>query len=147
MRFICDVMLGKLAKRLRLLGFDTVYARSVGALEEYSRIEGDRVFVTRRSTAAGFDRTVHIESEQIRQQLIQIKELIKSGLNADRVFHRCLECNAELADVEKTEIESLVPEFVFHSYAHFKVCPSCKRVYWEGSHTEGMKRMIKELFP
>jgi uncharacterized protein with PIN domain len=147
MRFICDVMLGKLAKRLRLLGFDTIYARSSGALEELKGKEGDRVLLTRRSTMEGCTGTVRVESERVAEQLREIRGLIGPAIDKGRVFGRCTECNAELIEVEKTEIESLVPEFVYHTHARFRVCPSCKRVYWEGSHTESMKWMLKELLP
>ena len=123
MRFICDVMLGKLAKRLRLLGFDTVYVRSGDALEHYMRTEGDRVLLTRRSRITAPAGTVHIESERVAEQLRQIKDLIRSAIDMDRLFLRCTECNSELIEVDKTEIESLVPEFVFHDYARFRDAP------------------------
>jgi len=147
MRFICDAMLGRLARRLRLLGFDTVYARSASALEEYRRKEADRVLLTRRSRIEANARMVRIESEHVVEQLREIKALIGPTIDTERIFRRCIECNTELIEAEKTEIESRVPEFVYHAHARFRVCPSCGRVYWEGSHTESMKRVLKELLP
>ncbi len=145
MRFICDAMLGKLAKRLRLLGFDTVYARSEESLIRYRLKEGDRVVLTRRHKLAAPAGTVHIESERVSEQLREIKEMIRSTIDMDRVLRRCTQCNGELVEVDKTEIEWRVPEFVYHNYARFNACPSCGRVYWEGSHTDGMRRMIAEI--
>jgi uncharacterized protein with PIN domain len=147
MRFICDVMLGRLARRLRLLGFDTVYARSADALDELRGKEGDRVLLTRRSTIEANARTVRIESEQVAEQLQEIRGLVGPAIDKEKTFRRCTECNAELVEVDKSEIESRVPEFIYHTHARFRVCPSCKRVYWEGSHAESMRRMLKELLP
>ncbi|OPY69219.1 MAG: hypothetical protein A4E57_01307 [Syntrophorhabdaceae bacterium PtaU1.Bin034] len=145
MRFICDIMFGKLAKYLRILGFDAVYEKNPAALEHYRLHEPDRIFLTRRRKTTGFPNTVHIESEITREQLKEIKGLIRSGIKKENVLNRCIECNRELVDVDKTEIERSVPEFVYHNYTCFKACPSCKKVYWEGSHTTGMEELIKEI--
>jgi uncharacterized protein with PIN domain len=58
---------------------------------------------------------------------------------------RCIECNRELIPVNKEEIEFLVPEFVFHNYSNFRRCPSCGKVYWQGSHTEGIRDLLQDL--
>jgi len=145
MKFVCDAMLGKLAKYLRLLGFDASYARNKAALEYWLSQDPDRVLLTRRSGTEFSSPTIHIRSELIREQLDEIKGLIKAGFNGDTALNRCIECNVPLAEVDKTDIESLVPEFVYHSYAKFRICPSCKRVYWDGSHAKGMGELIKEI--
>lgn len=147
MRFICDAMLGRLARRLRLLGFDTLYAGSADALEELKREGGGRIVLTRRSRIETDAKTVRIGSEQVAEQLREIRDLIGPAIDKEKIFRRCIECNTELLGAEKSEIEPRVPEFVYHAHASFRVCPSCKRVYWEGSHTENMKRMLKELLP
>ncbi len=80
MRFICDVMLGRLAKYLRILGFDAEYARNEAALKRYGQEADDRIFLTRRAKRTRFTKTVRIRSEQTREQLREIKELIRSDL-------------------------------------------------------------------
>lgn len=145
MRFVCDVMLGRLARYLRILGFDAVYAKNEALLKRYAEEAGDRVFLTRRIGKTEFPETVLVKSEKVLEQLKEIKGLIRSSISVERVFNRCIECNTEMIEVEKREIESLVPEFVYHQYARFKRCPSCSRVYWEGSHTKGMDRLLKEI--
>ncbi len=145
MRFVCDQMLGKLAKYLRILGFDAAYAASRAALDRYRTHEGDRVLLTRRKGASRFAKTVHINSEITREQLREIKALVKPAVSANAVFGRCIECNVELIEADKMDIEPLVPEFVYHHYTRFKICPSCKRVYWEGSHTSGMTALLEEM--
>ncbi len=145
MRFVGDAMLGKLAKYLRLLGFDAAYAANPAALERIRLHEGDRVLLTRRKGPTRFPTTILIHSEIAREQLKELKALIKPAIRRDAVFNRCLECNAELVEADKADIEPDVPEFVFHHYTHFKRCPSCKRVYWEGSHTVGMEALLEEM--
>lgn len=145
MRFVCDMMLGRLAKYLRILGFDAVYARSQASLEHYRQEDRDRLLLTRRSGGTRFARTIRIRSDAVREQLREIRDLIGPSMTREDVFGRCVECNTELAKVDKEEIESLVPEFVYHNYARFKQCPTCNRVYWEGSHTTGMNALLREI--
>lgn len=145
MSFICDVMLGKLAKYLRLLGFDTLYIRSPEGLKDHEYLDGQRYYLTRRRKKTGYERTVYIRSELPLEQLKEIKELIRPHVKPEAMLNRCIECNRQLVDVDKRDVEALVPEFVFHNYGQFKVCPSCKRVYWEGSHTVSISHMLKEV--
>jgi len=145
MKFVCDAMLGKLAKYLRLLGFDAVYAPTPAALDRIRAHEGGRVLLTRRKGPSGFATTVRIHSEIAREQLREIKPQILPAVMADAVFGRCIECNMELVEADRSDVEPDVPEFVYHHYRLFKICPSCKRVYWEGSHTSGMAALLKEM--
>ncbi len=145
MRFVCDAMLGRLAKYLRVLGFDAEYARDDAVLERFKREEKDRIFLTRRKKTQNFPRVVLVKSDSAREQLREIKELIRSEVARELTLNRCIECNKELFEVDKTEIEILVPEFIYHQYDGFKHCSSCGRVYWEGSHTKGLDRLIEEV--
>ncbi len=147
MRLVCDAMLGKLARYLRMLGLDAAYAPNRAALERIRQSDPDRVLLTRRRSGrpSGFARTVRIGSEIAREQLKEVKPLIAPHLSRETVFSRCIECNVVLADVDKRDIEPSVPEFVYHNYTRFKTCPSCKRVYWEGSHSKGMEALIEEI--
>ena len=58
---------------------------------------------------------------------------------------RCIECNTLLESAEKADIEARVPEYIYHHHEEFKVCPSCKKVYWEGTHAEQMKKWTEVL--
>jgi uncharacterized protein with PIN domain len=145
MRFVCDVMLGKLAKYLRILGFDAVYAASPAALDRCRVHDGDRILLTRRKGPSPFARTVRIESENAAEQLREMKALIKPAISRSAVFGRCIECNVALIEAGKADVEPRIPEFVYHHYTRFKLCPSCMRVYWEGSHTHGMAALLEEV--
>jgi len=145
MRFACDVMLGKLAKYLRILGFDTLYLRNLKALERFAAEDDARYFVTRRRRPVGYDRTIRIGAETVHGQLAEMKSTIRDAIDLHNVLSRCISCNMLLQDVEKESIEHRVPEFVFHTYQSFKSCPSCGRVYWQGTHTTHMSRLIAEM--
>jgi uncharacterized protein with PIN domain len=138
-------MLGKLARYLRLLGFDTLYARNVTELEHLRAGHKDRLVITRARRTAG-PGVIPVKSEITREQIRELKSLIKPEISHGNLMSRCIECNRELMPVDKEEIEFLVPEFVFHHYSNFRRCPSCGKVYWQGSHTEGIRDLLEDLF-
>jgi uncharacterized protein with PIN domain len=144
-KFVCDAMLGKLARHLRLFGLDAPYIRKSEYLSAYTEDEETPFFLTRRRESTSYLNTVHVLSDRVLDQLTEIKDLVRPYIRKERLLSRCVECNVELSWVEKGEIEHLVPEFVFHHYHRFMVCRQCNRVYWEGSHVEKMDRILKEV--
>jgi len=145
MKFICDAMLGKLAKYLRILGLDAVYTKDLKILEHYKGKTDAPYFLTRTTKKGGYERTIVIRSDKVREQLHEIRGLIRPFIDSAKIMNRCIECNIELVDVQKKHIEQKVPEFVYHQYGQFKECPRCGKVYWEGSHTTGMTELIREI--
>ena len=143
MRFIADRTLGKLAKALRMLGFDVIARRGENAAEAASAAAGEgRLFLTR--SRRGFDKVAGlqsfiVEANDPREQMKEV--LTKLGLkpDPDRFFSRCLLCNEALQPVSKEEVEGRVPDFIFASYADFHLCPGCRRIYWPGTHFQRMK--------
>lgn len=145
MKFICDAMLGKLAKYLRMLGLNAEYTKNIPVLQQYKGMPDQPYFLTRALKTIQYDRIIFVKSDRVKEQLREIKEIIRPYIDPDKVMNRCIICNIELVDVEKNNVEQKVPEFVFHQYAQFRECPSCGKVYWEGSHTAGMAQLMKEL--
>jgi len=149
MKFIVDRMLGKLAKQLRMLGFDALYYRGedVYPLIRLGRQEG-RVIVTRNTKLIprrSEDVILRITEDQ---PLLQLKELIQKAniaIDEGKVFSRCLLCNALLDPISRMEVEGKVPDFIFYQQKEFFRCPQCQRIYWPGSHQENMQRRIEEL--
>jgi uncharacterized protein len=149
MKFIADRMLGKLAKELRMLGYDTVYYQGEDAypLIKLAR-EEDRVILTRstRFTAKRpEDRIVRITEDK---PSLQLKELIQRktiSLIEEPLFSRCLVCNTLLNEIPREEVEGKVPDFIFYQQREFFRCPQCSRVYWQGSHQDHMKKRIERL--
>ena len=142
MIFICDVMLGKLARYLRMLGLDAPYIRK-GETAPPPPGEGQHYFFTKSAAKKGRPGAIFVHSDDPRKQVLEIKEHIRPYIDPAAFMTRCLECNVRLVAVKKVDIEPLVPEYVYHHHDAFKACPSCRRVYWEGSHADEMNIWIK----
>jgi uncharacterized protein with PIN domain len=145
MKFICDAMLGKLAKYLRILGFDAIYIKNINILQNFKGSSDPPFFLTRSTKAVPYDRVVLIKSDKVRDQIEEISNIVRPCIDPVKIMNRCIECNVQLSDVAKERIEQKVPEFIFHRYGQFRECPQCGKVYWEGSHTTGMTRLIEEI--
>jgi uncharacterized protein len=144
LKFLADVMVGKLARWLRVLGIDVAYSNKYRDDEiiEIARSEG-RIVLTR--DAGLVSRRVNvlfvmIESDDYREQVQQVIQ--KFSLNEFAVFTRCLECNVLLEPVSKESVFERVPPYVYLTQEHFALCPSCNRVFWHGTHADQMLRRI-----
>ncbi len=148
MKFIADAMLGRLARWLRFLGFDTLYYPGINdsrliriAREQY------RIILTRDTRlieVKGLNDYVLISSSDSFKQLLEVIEALK--IKEFALFSRCVKCNGRLVRVtDKQEIKDSVPEFVFLQFNVFKKCSDCGRVYWEGSHPKKFKEKIGEI--
>ena len=134
--FDVDAMLGKLAKWLRILGFDTEYPRSAAS-------EG-RYFVTTREVAAQ-EAVVKVTAQRPLEQLKEVISQTGIAVELGRLFSRCLICNLPVVEISKELLEGRVPEEIFATKSEFHECPGCKRVYWEGSHLERIKKRLKKM--
>ena len=149
MKFIADRMLGKLAKELRMLGYDTAYCRDEKAylLIKLAREEG-RVILTRSTKLIpkqAEDRIVRIMGEKPFDQLRDLIQRRIISLGEEPLFSRCLLCNVLLHEIPREEAEGKVPDFIFYQQKEFFRCAQCSRIYWQGSHRDRMKREIDEL--
>lgn len=146
MIFICDVMLGKLARYLRELGLDAPYIRQGYDRTKLLNLAEDAVFLTKRKLHAGLARVIVINNNDPQAQIVEIKKYIQPYIDESSIMTRCLDCNTRLVDSLKDDIEPFVPEYVFHHYDNFKTCPTCGKVYWEGSHALKMQEWVKHFF-
>ena len=150
MKFLADSMLGKLAKELRMLGYDTIYYRGKDAHQmiQWARKEG-RVILTRSRKLIPMrpeDRIIGVMEDA---PLLQLMELIQKGcvsLTAEIYFSRCLVCNALIVQIPRGEAEGKVPDFIWYQQKTFYKCPQCKKIYWQGTHQENMQKRIERLF-
>jgi uncharacterized protein len=150
MKFLVDRMLGKLAKKLRILGYDTVYyqGKDPDPLIQMARREG-RTVLTRNSSLISGTSEFPVIGVSEDDPHLQLKALIGQGwLSRDQAkpFSRCLPCNALLHRISSAEAEGKVPDFVFYHQKEFFRCPECGRIYWKGSHQENMENWVEELF-
>jgi len=145
-RLVADVMLGRLAKWLRLLGYDTRYDNSARdlALLRIAQAES-RVLLTRDwalSRQRGV-RSIWLASQHLADQVKQVRAEI--GPPPEGAFTRCAVCNVRLAPIDKAAVESRVPPYVFQTQDAFFTCARCGRVYWSATHVERMKSLIRML--
>ncbi|MGB9724033.1 MAG: Mut7-C RNAse domain-containing protein [Chloroflexia bacterium] len=141
-RFLVDGMLGRLAKWLRAAGHDVVYEPPFDdlSLAERARREG-RILLTRDHDLAARRgiRSLLIEGEDLDAQLEQVLRLFP----APGMGSRCLRCNVPLEEVPLSAVQDFVPPYVRQHQEHFWLCPSCRRVYWQGSHWKHMQERLE----
>ena len=138
--FAADRMLGRLAKWLRILGYDVIYGEHLSGrgLIRAARANG-RLILTRdrslrRKQPPPF---LFIESNDYVEQLRQV--LREYDLSpGDRLFTRCLICNSQLQPRSKQAVEKLVPPYVFASQERFSWCGCCQKIYWPATHYQRM---------
>jgi uncharacterized protein with PIN domain len=148
LKFILTVDAQKLAKWLRLLGYDTKVIKSVAMLNLIRIAKKDKRIIISRSKSVlnhplEFDR-IFIHSDQLEEQLLELKPWLKYDENY--LFTRCPEDNEILKDIAKDKILNLIPEKVAQLHDEFKVCQKCGRVYWQGSHYQKIMTEIQKVF-
>jgi len=149
MTFVADCMLGRLAKWLRILGFDVLYFSKAEdpALVEIARRDG-RVLLTRDTglierTAKRPDR-LFVRSDDWEDQVVQV--LDEYGLwDEVRPNTRCIACNIPLKPLSREQARNLVTPYVGERASSFAVCPGCDRVFWQGTHYGEMEKRIAKL--
>ncbi|MCK4902597.1 MAG: Mut7-C RNAse domain-containing protein [Thermoplasmatales archaeon] len=150
MKFLCDQMLGTLAKWLRIYGFDTFYAsRDMDDPEvlEISKKE-NRILISRDKNliiAARREnlKTIEISTTDLDEQISIVLGNIKP--DKTKILSRCIICNAKVEDIKKQNVEDKVPEKVFKNKEKFWLCKNCNKIYWQGSHYEKMFEKIDNL--
>lgn len=137
-KFLCDAMLGSLARWLRFFGFDAAYFEpgvEDTVLARLARIEG-RWLVTRdRELAAVGPRSMLMCAEQLDDQLVEIFSRLNLHPAPNLARSRCGECNGTLHPVQRMDVAGLIPSYVEATAPRFRRCRTCGRVYWPGSHS------------
>lgn len=144
-RFIADAMLGRLARWLRLLGFDCVYQADIPDEALIQRgVQEKRIILSRDRRLAEEWRVsgIHLlRSEDLGEQLAEL--FGRFGLaNEMHVLSRCSECNLPLRTISTEQVSGRVPARVLRTHEAFRECVGCRRVYWEGTHTERIRRIV-----
>jgi uncharacterized protein with PIN domain len=140
MKFIADAMLGKLAKRMRLLGFDVLYEPQLDDNEIIrTSLAQDRMILTRDTALATrplASNHMFIKHDHARDQLDQV--LLEYPSPACPLT-RCTRCNTPLIEIPRQDALDLVPVYVFESKDAFFQCGTCNRIYWKGTHVIRME--------
>jgi len=143
---LADAMLGRLAKWLRLLGYDTVYASTLPdhRIAARARAEG-RIILTRDRELArrrGI-RSMYIDSQVLEAQINEVVSAL--GAPAPGTEPRCPRCNALLSQIGLDEVRARVPAYVLERHRHFRQCRACDKVYWPGSHWQNVQSVVEPL--
>ncbi|MEN2985393.1 MAG: Mut7-C RNAse domain-containing protein [Thermodesulfovibrionaceae bacterium] len=149
-KFVADVMLGSLSRWLRLFGFDTLYFNNSIDKELIKiSLQQNRILLTKDNALARcklLKKVLLIKSEEIKDQ---IKEVLKyTGIS--KLFlslpPRCPVCNGETKIIDRGEIDSEVPEYIFFTKDFYRKCKQCGKIYWYGSHMDSIEKMKEEIF-
>ncbi len=141
--FVADVMLGRLARWLRILGYDIIYFhKAPDDFLIYVVLESGRVLVTRDRKLAADPILAPHKSFLVQDTRLprQLKEFL-SRFPA-RGGPRCADCNGLLGEVEREDVRDMVPDYVYFTSPRFWRCPSCGKVLWEGTHKRNMLRFL-----
>lgn len=149
-KFLVDFMLGKLARELRILGFDALYVEKKDLTANpltilYQAKQGLRIFLTRNTKLKDYSEAVFIINETVKEQVGQV---IKHFKLQDEIkpFTRCLRCNEVLTQVAKENIKGKVPFYIFQTKDKFVYCQKCRKIYWAGTHLKDMEKRVKEHY-
>ena len=147
-RFALDVHLGKLARYLRLLGFDTLYRNDYGDAELAALAGADgRVLLTRDRDLlkrAVVTHGYYVRATDPRRQVEEVVERLDL-YGAIQPFRRCARCNGLLATVPKSAVWERLPHETRRHVEAFWECDACKHLYWEGSHMPRLRGFIENL--
>jgi uncharacterized protein with PIN domain len=147
-RFAADAHLGRLARHLRLLGFDTAYdCHWDDAHLAVTAVAEGRIILTRDGGLLKRRVVTHglfVRAQQPRAQLFEVARRLQL-VSRFRPFTRCLACNGTLTAVSKHEVAGQVPERPWHAHEQFVRCTRCARVYWPGTHHERLRRFVEGI--
>ncbi|MBE9512875.1 MAG: Mut7-C RNAse domain-containing protein [Chloroflexi bacterium] len=151
-KFIVDHNVGKLARWLRMMGYDTLffsgsndsYMVAMAQNEDRIILTKDTQIMKRRLVTSGQIKTVFIQSDEPELQILQVIDT----LNLDtkfKPFTICLECNQPLLERSKPQVKDLVPPYVFQTQSQYMECPNCHRIYWRGTHWQAMTKKLRRF--
>jgi uncharacterized protein with PIN domain len=150
LRFACDAMLGRLARWLRLAGFDTRFdpAATDQELAAACRAEG-RWLLTRdrRLASLAGPRVLLLRSGRWPEQFVELGTRLPLVSQRERWLSRCPRCNTPLRAAMREAVSLRVPPYVAAHAAQFRECPGCGQVYWEGTHVARIHQRLAALLP
>jgi uncharacterized protein with PIN domain len=147
-RFVADVMLGRLAKWLRIAGFDVLYSNKFTDDELIAISNLERRVLLSRDTRLLIRKPVRefifLKSQEIQKQIRQVFDTMRvSDLKA--LLTRCPSCNEALIETPRELVRERVPVFVYETQSRFKSCPKCGKIFWAGTHRSAVVQTLQKL--
>ncbi len=148
LKFMADSMLGRLARWLRILGYDVVYETSISDDDLIAKaLRENRIILTMDRELADRESAKNVlllKSYDYKEQLKHVITHYKIDCES-HIFSRCLLCNERLDSIEKEKIKDKVPPYVYASHDEFDICPQCCRIYWSGTHRGNILETLDEI--
>lgn len=140
---------GRLARWLRLMGYDTAQAAEGASLSELYRTayNEQRIVLTRNSRVkeSRLFRVVHLRSSRLEEQLSQLIHELPLAISEEQCFTRCDRCNVPVEPIERALVHDRVPPYVYETQTVFHTCPSCRRIYWAATHWHRARALFARL--
>lgn len=146
--FIADVHLRKLARLLRLLGFDTVHSNVVGDAEIVAQaVENRRIILTRDRELLKHSAVTHGYWVRSIEPVEQTREVVRRFdlRNQVKPFQRCVACNGLIVPVDKQDIFPRIPPKTTRWRDDYFICRDCGKLYWRGTHIPNLEKMIERV--
>lgn len=145
MKFLCDHMLGTLARWLRFLGYDTAYPEVLddNDVKALAAKEGRTLLTRDRELSARVSDALYVESDDPDAQLVQVTRVYH--LTAEGALSRCSVCNVPIEPVSKDAAKDHVPQGVYARHDEFWTCRQCGRFYWKGGHYDHVLAKVRDV--
>ena len=146
-KFIADCHLGKLAKYLRLMGFDTLFFASIDDDDLITLANAENRIILTHDRELSQRRNAPVLYLKPTELKMQLKMLIKHFdlKESPAPFSRCIVCNTPLQVIDKEKIVHRLPEKVKKYFDYFEYCPTCDRIYWHGDHYRHMMNFLQSM--
>lgn len=151
-KFFVDAMLGKLAKKLRMFGYDTLYASTINDENILEIIKTqERILVTKdrnlhQKALKNYYKSVFLDGDSEISQFIQLKNNLElENFTIDPNMARCTLCNGILQHIMKNSIEDKIPGKIFEFNKNFWQCTNCEQIYWEGTHIINLQEFVNRI--
>ncbi len=143
--FFADTMLGRLARWMRIMGYNVRYDNEIDDNELIKKaVSEERIVLTRdtllikRRALKG--RYLFINGDDCIDQVRQI--ITRFDIDENKILTRCLICNSLLESISKREVREKVPPYVYSTQVSFCICPDCRRIYWSGTHKDKIQKKL-----
>lgn len=144
-RFVIDSSLGKLAKWLKIMGFDAHY-QSLYQKDEIKRLLDERRILLTKDykLKEKLSPSILITQNNVKNQLMELKNPGLLPVAKEFWFRRCIICNILLQNVQAKDARGRIPDFTLNqNTGEIRFCPKCKRYFWPGSHRVRMKKQLE----
>jgi uncharacterized protein with PIN domain len=145
LRFVADAMMGRLARWLRVMGYDVLYGPRYDPEVTDRLVAEGRILLSRgRDIIERYETAVLLTADRVGGQLLELKHRLHLSPDPADWFTRCIRCNRPLERAPHERAREGVPDYVFQQAGpDIRFCPSCGRFFWPGSHRERMLRQLE----